>query len=133
MKFVLIFFLSLCFHLLGGNHYAHASADNCKIGYSHSQDIEKTHHAQTEIANQHYVISKKSALGEENNSLIMENENEDEEEITRKHTVARYILSFPYAFISGNPCISLSKRIPFCTHLSHTSSCKYILQRVMRI
>jgi hypothetical protein len=129
MKRVVTFFLFLCFLLLGGNYYVYASAHNSKICYSPAP--EKMHPAESANANHNYIITKYTGSVEENVSLVTV-EDQDDEDNSKKHILPKYFITFSHAFLLIHwSCLIHS--LPFCRQQFYTSSCKYILQRVLRI
>ena len=134
MKNVVIFFLFLCVHLVGANHYAYASARNQNVCFSPAPDREKTHQVENATANQGYLIILNTSLSGENPNFISVEDDDENEDIIKKHVSrARYFLAFCYTFISNSRFSFLAERLPSCKHLSYTSSCKYIIQRALRI
>jgi hypothetical protein len=134
MKNVVLFFLFLCVHLVGGYHYAHASARNEKVSLSPARDQEKTHQVESATTNHDYLIIANTSLSGENPNLISIEDEDENEDIIKKHvSEARYLLAFCYAFILNSHFSFLAEPLPSCNHLSYTSSCKYIVQRALRI
>jgi|SRR6476620_4071768 len=133
MKFVVAFFLYLCFHLLGGNNDAHASAHS----YNHSywQHIGKTQQLESLLADHERMITNNSGLAEDNDHLIsVEDDDEGHEDLIKKHLLqARYILAFSYVFILQYQPNNQADPLPFDRHVAFSSTPKYIVQRVLRV
>lgn len=133
MKLV-VTFLVLCFFLLGGYTPAHAGAPDCKVSYSLASHIEQAQQVEKRTTSRHYLISRDNELEKESTLIISVEDEDEEEDIVRKHIVpAKYLLAFYYTFFSIHSSCSLSEPLSFCQHLSYISSCKYIAQRVLRI
>ncbi len=134
MKHVVILFLFLCFHLVGGSDCAHASARNEKVCFLPVRDLEKTHQVESATANHDSLLTVNTSLSGENRNLISVEDEDENEDIIKKHiSQDRYFLAFCYAFVSDSRFSFLAERLPSCKHLSYTSSCKYIVQRALRI
>ena len=133
MKNVALFFFFLCVHLLGGYGYAHANDHNKKVSISRASGFEQSHEVESATANHDYVIASATSLSEENASLIsMEDEDENDDLIKKHVSQARYFLAFCYSFILNSRVSLLAEPLPSCNQ-AYTSSCKYILQRALRI
>lgn len=106
MKNAFVYFLALCFFLLGGIKPAYANG-------SHS-------------AGKH--ITKHQGADKKENLADVEDEDED---VYQAATQFFIILTFTFALFKLYSHVK--KSLPFCAYLSYTSSQKYILQRVLRI
>lgn len=134
MKNVVIFFLFLCVNLAGAFHYVHAGAYSIKNCFSPVQDLEKTHQIEGGTAFHDYFLNVNTSRSGENSNLIgIEDEDENEDIIKKRVSQSRYFLALCYAFISNYHYSFFTDRILSYKHLPCTSSCKYILQRALRI
>jgi hypothetical protein len=128
-----VFFLFLCFLLLKGYDYASAGVHHAGPHYSSAHYIEKSNQVKFESTNQKFPVIISHSLSEKKEELIsLENEDEDLS-FTRKYVLADCILALIFAWFLLFPGTYLKKRLPFCWHLSYTSSYKYILERALRI
>lgn len=133
MKFVVAFFLYLCFHLLGGNNDAHAMAH----GYNHFlwQHNGKTQQVESLLADHDRMITKSNGLVEDNDHLIsVEDDDEGHEDWIKKHLLhAKYLLAFSYVFILQYQSNCQADPLPFYGPIAFSSTPKYIVQRVLRV
>lgn len=134
MRIAVIFFLFLCFSLSGVNDYVHLDAYQNRISYSQVQNIKKTQQAKFTNANKDFTVPKYTSLGKEKEHLLINNEEEEDYVSARKYVLlVRYFTTLSLTF-NFNYSLSIFKdSLPFCTHLSYSSSYKYITQRVLRI
>lgn len=134
MKNVVIFLLFLCVQMVSLDHYAHASYPNEKVCFSLTCNLKKTLPVKSVDANYDYLIINNISLKGESPNLISIDDEDENEDIIKKHvSQVRYFLPFCYAFISNSRFSFLAERLPSGRHLSYTSSCKYILQKTLRI
>jgi hypothetical protein len=132
MRVAFLFVLSLCFFVLSGLHYSHAhptsQATQTKI-----QSIVKSQPLSI-AAKPDYFFHKNRTISEVKEDFINVEEDDEEFVIARKHIeLVNYFVTLAYASILVHFFNYLKNRLPFCKHLSYTSSYKYILQRVLRI
>jgi hypothetical protein len=132
MKVAVIFLLSLFFCLAGGSHFSYATAPACNASFSLSQFLEKKQPVANGTANKH-LLAAVYDFNEENQYLDgVEDDNEDE--IVRKHILAaRYFLACYYTFIEDYFPNNLTGQLFTYKAPSYTGSCKYITQRVLRL
>jgi hypothetical protein len=132
MRVVILFVLSLCFFLFTG----------CPYSYSHinTQDIPKPNekinetHAAIKVINPAFFLHKIKSITEIKEDFINLEDDDEEFVVTRKFAeLTRYYVTLAYASILVHFYNYLKNRLPFCKHLSYSSSYKYILQRVLRI
>jgi hypothetical protein len=122
MRVAAVFFLFLSFLLL-------------RTGFCHSaaQHTKKT--LQTELKNtdQGFHVIKNTSLSEKKEDFISI-EDDDDLASTRKYVlVVKSFITVAYTSILIDFYNTFKNRLPFCKHLSYTSSYKYILQRVLRL
>ena len=134
MRIVVIFFLFLCFSLSGMYDYVHLDAYQNRISYSPAQNIEKTQQAKFTNAYRDFTVTKNTSLGKEKEHFVIVEDEEEDHVSARKYVLlVRYFTTLSLAF-NFNYSLSIFKdSLPFCTHLSYSSSYKYITQRVLRI
>lgn len=133
MRGVIAFVLFLSFLLLKGNDMAYAGIrQNSK--YSPAQQINKTQPTRLGSADPGFPIIKHTSQNEQKEEFVtLEDENEDLV-FNRKYVLlAKYFVTLTYASALICYCQHFKNRLPFCKHLSYTSSYKYILQRVLRL
>jgi hypothetical protein len=53
---VVVFFVYLCFHLLGGGSYLHADTPHNHIGYFLTSNLEENQHTKLSVADHHTVV-----------------------------------------------------------------------------
>lgn len=134
MKTAVVFFLSLCFFLLGRLNHVYAGAHYSTSNYSTVQKIEKLQQAKLVIANQGLPEVKNSTIGDKKEDFIsVEDEDDDLVSVRKSVLPAKYFATLNYASILIYSNAYFKNRLPFCKHLSYTSSYKYILQRVLKI
>lgn len=132
MRATIIFCLSLFFFLLKGNQGAHAVAPRLSQGYEFFNENPQTKQHHTPFHKNANVHIQKSFSATELN--YAEETQDDEESISRKGIVSlKQTAYFCHALLVGN-LINIQKlALPYCEHLSYTSSIKYLLLRVFRI
>lgn len=128
----MIFCLSLFFLLFKGNEGAHAVAPRISQGYEFLNDIPKAQQQHTPFhKNANVHIQKNFSSGEPN---YAEESLDDEDRIYRKGILRfKQAAYFCYALLVGNFKTIQKLALPYCEHLSYTSSLKYLLLRVFRI
>jgi hypothetical protein len=134
MKTAVVFFLSLCFFLLGGSNFVYAGAHHSTSSYSTVQKIEKSQQEKLLIANQGLPEVKNSTIGDKKEDFIsVEDEDDDLVSVRKSVLPAKYFATLTYASTLIYSNAYFKNRLPFCKHLSYASSYKYILQRVLKI
>nr|WP_068887623.1 hypothetical protein [Pedobacter panaciterrae] len=134
MKTAAVFFLSLCFLILGASGYVFSEPGNQRIGYSVSGNIEKTQQTKIVNTNQELPVINSNTPGEKRDSFITVEDDDDDLVCARKSALpVNYFITIAYASILIYSDNYVKNRLPFCKHLSYTSSYKYILQRVLKI
>lgn len=130
---VVVFFLSLCFLLLKGYNYAHAEIPHTTPGYTAGHSFEKLNQIKLARPDQdHFSITSNSTNQKKEELISLEIEDEDLS-FSRKYILTRCLLALIYASALFFLASYLKKRLPYCWHLSYTSSFKYILERALRI
>ena len=135
MRAVVVFFLSLCCFLLGGHKDIFAAKPHHSTSHA---VIQRTDKQQIRIGNTCrylFLISSNSLTEKKADFTSVEDEGDEEDGLSAR----KQVLTLRHA---GTPvhsaaliyrCTCLNGSLPFCEHLSYTSSFKYILQRVLRI
>jgi hypothetical protein len=134
MRLIVTFLLSTFFLLVRGNAHLYAHATHDRTCYCPAQLPEKSKDAVS--ANQSQNNITKACTNSTSNDGFNATELEDEDDFIafRKFVeVTNYFLSFFYAHVLGNDSQYVKNRLPVCEHFSYSSSCKYIMQRVIRI
>lgn len=134
MRFVVIFSLFLCVFLSGMYDHVHFDAHQNRISYSAAHNIENTQEAKFTYANKDLYVTNNTSLGKEDEHFVV-NEYEEEDHVSaRKYVLlVRYLTTHFLTSNFNNSLIIFKESLPFCTHLSYSSSYKYITQRVLRI
>lgn len=132
MRAAIIFCFSLFFFLIKGNEGAHASASRLSQGYEFFNENPHTKQHHTPFHKNADVHIQKSFSSREMN--YAEETQDDDESISRKSNLQfKQAAYFCYALLVGNVQIIKKLALPYCEHLSLTSSLKYLLLRVFRI
>jgi hypothetical protein len=128
----IVFFVYLCFHLLGGGHYLHADTNHGSTNYSSSYNFTKN--------------LKVKLLNQDQGSLLIEDADVDLDEehtsgdntkagvsdkfIFKKHSLLdSWYLTFSHQFVLKDYSECFKIFLLFCGH----SNPIYIRQRVLRI
>jgi len=128
------FMLSLFFLFLGGYTSTFASVHHDKISDSIVQHGTKVQQAKIGNLNSDRFIVKNSHLNEKKEDFFsIEDEDEDVVFSGTDLLLHKYFITLSYASTSTYSNNYFNVRLPFCRHLSYTSSFKYILQRVLRL
>lgn len=135
MRAVAVFFLSLCFFLLGGRNGVFAAKPHHSTSHS---AIQRTDKQQIKIGNTCrylFLISNNNLTEKKEDFTSVEDEGDEEDGCSARKQVLplRYAIRPVHSAELIYICNCLSGSLPFCEHLSYTSSFKYILQRVLRI
>src|SRR3954454_10970761 len=122
MKNLVIFFLLLAVHLVGANCCAHARVYNNKVSLSAAKVIKNTHQVKGAISNDDHLLYEATSLNGENPNLLNDEDDDENEDIIKKHvSQPRYLLGFYYTFVSNYRFSFLADRLPSRTDLSYTS------------
>jgi len=132
MRVVILFVLTLCFFLFTGCPYSYSHSNTQDIHKS-KEKIRETHAALKDIEPA-FFLHKSKTLTEIKEDFINLEDDDEELVVTRKYAeLTKYYVTLAYASILVHFYNYLKNRLPFCKHLSYSSSYKYILQRVLRI
>lgn len=132
--FISLFFLSILSHVLKGNDRVDAEIHHNTSFYSAARISEKKEQVKFGRIAQNFPLVKLNTFSDKDEDFISIENEDDDFAFTRKQTLpARHLTalvpsSAPVHFYNYS-----KNRLPFCRHLSYTSSFKYILQRVLRL
>ena len=94
--------------------------------------VKKADQVQIGERGDRHLSVKRAVLSEDAPSIL--SDEDDDNTAARKYLLpALCALILYYAIVANFPGIYCKERLPFCSHLSHTSAYKYILQRSLRI
>ncbi len=136
MREVVVFFLSLCLLLLRWHGDACARVRHDSLCFSAALQIEKAKEIKFENISQNFPIVKDNSLNDKKEEFIGVEDDDDDDNLVfaRKHFILiKYFITLAYTSLLISFYNYLKNRLPFCRHLSYTSSFKYILQRVLRL
>jgi len=134
MRVIIVFFVSLCFLLLGSHHHAHAQIAHSKSNYSAARHPGGKLQISSEISNQNSPVVKSNSLAEKKEGFLsIEDEDEELSSGRKQVLLANYFITLACISVLIHFYNYFKNRLPFCKHLPHTSSCKYLLQRALRI
>jgi len=132
MRATIIFCLTLFFLLFKGNEGAHAVAPRLSQGYEFFNENPQTKQHHTPFHKNADLHIQKSASARELN--YAEESQDEDESISRRVILShKQVADFCYSFLLGNLRSVQKLALPYCEHLSYTSSIKYLLLRVFRI
>lgn len=132
MKAAVVFFLSLCFLLLGRYDHVDAGLYHNRVSHATAQHMKKT--LLTRDTDQTFLLIKNNSLSEKRESFLNAEDEAEDYAFSRKYlSLPRYFIALTYASVLIFFYSYSKNRLPFCKHLSYASSYKYILQRVLRI
>lgn len=132
MKHVAVFFLFLFAYLAGMCHYAPTGDMSRKTGYTEVSSFEKKLAIDDTTAKQDLIQTEDTGLNGKNAFEI--GVEDDDEDIIEKHiSLVKYTLAFSHASASAYRSSCLANQLPVYNHVPYTSSCKYILQRALRL
>lgn len=130
MRAAVIFILFLVFQLLSEGS-AHARMPDRYLSNLPVQTIEKQQ-LKNGLPSSSETITANTALEEKEDILV--SVEDDEEELVRRTTIlVRYFPLVSCLFVLQHPYPSRIQPLFFYNPLSHTASCKYVKQRVLRI
>lgn len=131
MKPAVIFFLSLFILLFKGNEGVSAEA----LGFSQAHEYFKTERSDQQHTSLHKNANVHIQKNFSSRGINYIEEGRDENENTLKKTLVslKQTLCFYLLLYVGNFYIVKKLALPYCEHLSYTSSFKYLLLRVFRI
>ena len=134
MKAAVVFFLSLCFLLLGRYDHVDAGLYHHRVSHSPAQHMEKTLLTKFRNTDQAFLLIKNNSLSEKRENFLNAEDEAEDFAFSRKYiSLPRYFIALTYASVLIFFYSYSKNRLPFCKHLSYASSYKYILQRVLRI
>ena len=131
MRATIIFCLTLFFLLFKGNNGVHAVAPRLSQGYEFFNENPQTKQHHTPFHKNANLHIQKSVSARELN--YAEESQDEDERISKKGILSLQITYFCYSFLLGNLRSAQKLALPYCEHLSYTSSIKYLLLRVFRI
>lgn len=131
---VVVFFVCLCFLLLGRDVPAYAGVQNSNISYSLVQQIEQSKQVKFTGLKQHNKIIEDISSDKETEYLINDDAEDDDDDVNiffagKYRLPARCSLAGSYQSILSYLC-KYFKAPPF---FGGKVSCKYIVQRALRI
>jgi len=134
MKPVVVLLFLIFSVLLGSSSTSYASVQYIKSDCIQKKQDNPTNHSVYTQPELSFFKTNHPGL-KDADSLILTIEDEDEEDdFVKKHlSPAHIFLAFTYAFILSDRSEDLTETLSCTRDLSHTSSCKYIFQRVLRI
>ncbi|WP_158829225.1 hypothetical protein [Mucilaginibacter lacusdianchii] len=134
MKAAYLFFIALCFLLLRGDSYAYARAHHNALCYSPAQHTDKQNQIKAAVKNQDGTVVTSASSKEVNDYLISVEDDDENTVFARKFMLpAKYFIILSYILVLSTFYTYVKKRLPFCIHLSYIDSCKYLVQRSLRI
>lgn len=132
MRVALIFCFSLFFLLFKGNESAYATATRISQGnkYLHKASSTQKHHNPFHKNTSTHI---QKTFSSKDVNYIEECQDEDENNSKKALLSFKQAGYFCYALLVGNLKSIKKLALPYCEHLSYTSSFKYLLLRVFRI
>lgn len=132
MRAVTLSVFLLFLFLLTGSKFGNGNIES-SVSNTSSQKIVKCSHTVT-LSNSNGPSLRKNLRLNDNREDFITLEDDDDLVVTRKLSTPVKLLFIPdYASTLVTYFNFPKNRLPFCKHFSYTSSCKYILQRVLRI
>ena len=133
MKFAVILFMYTCFCLFGKNAFATGNFHAQPGINTFANPIEKAKEVKN-IQSKNILSVTAATLPGEENLFAADGDNEDEEDLIKKHPVLfKCLTAIYYAFIPGSFDRDHVGRLTSCYHHSFPSIQKYLVQRVIRI
>ena len=118
--------------LITGSKFGYGNIESA-VSSTSTQKIVKCSHTVT-LSNSNGPSLRKNLRLNDNREDFITLEDDDDLVVTRKLSTPVKLLFIPdYASTLVTYFNFPKNRLPFCKHFSYTSSCKYILQRVLRI
>ena len=133
MKLVVIFFLSLCLHLLGGLTPAHAGTLSHRWEDAPAQRLENREQAQKLTPHHDHLLTPSGDVVEASVHLLTVEEDDDEAMLKKQLASARFFLAFSYAYLLHYSNHCTASPLFFGKHPSCVDTPRYIVQRVFRI
>lgn len=132
MRPAVLFLLFLCFFLLRGHVELYAGGHHSS-SHSSVQRAEKS--ALPRFGNiRDFAQVRHSSFNEKREDFISVEDEDEELDSGKKFLLqAKYFITLACVSIFFFFYNYFKNRLPFCKHLSYTSSYKYILQRVLRL
>jgi hypothetical protein len=133
MKHVVIFFLFLFVNLVSTFGYTHAEP-HITSPCASTTGINQIEQNRISTPTHPYSIGGDVNSSAENVSLFTLEDDDEDEDIIRKHlSIVRYLSALTSTFYLNYGSGPLVQHATFCDHLPYTSSCKYIVQRALRL
>ena len=139
MKAAVIFFISMFFlcilsQVLKGNDHVNAEIHHNTSFYSAARTFEKKEQIKFGRINQNFPLVKFNTFSDRDEDFISIENEDDDFAFSRKQILpARALTTLICSAVLVHFYNYSKNRLPFCRHLSYTSSFKYILQRVLRL
>ncbi len=133
MKSAVIFFMYMCFCLFGRNAFATANIHARPCIYTSAGTIENASQVKNMDAKNMLSVTAATLPGEEN-AYAPDGDNEDEEDLIKKHpSLFKCLIAIYNTIIPGSFDRDHVGRLSSCYHLAFPSIQKYLVQRVIRI
>lgn len=132
MRPLVIFFFFLCLHLLGGYGAACASNHACKAGRLPVYNCVKTPGVEQGMGKP-LLFNTSHDVPEGSECLLFAEDNDQEDSTKKSRSPVEGFSVYLCALTSGSPAHDLATGLVFRRHSSCTTSCRYIVLRVLRI
>jgi hypothetical protein len=129
---VVVFFIYLCFHLLGGGSYLHADTHHDSIGHSFASNLDKNQRVRLTNADHHSIVIEYADLDLDEECI---NGHNIKDSVANKFITGKYRLTDSWylpvsqRFISNYYC----KYFKIFTPFRGNSNPIYITNRVLRL
>ncbi|RZM26473.1 MAG: hypothetical protein EOO88_16880 [Pedobacter sp.] len=136
MKVAVVFFLSVFFLMLKSGNSAQAEVRSSFSTYSPALHVGKSAQTKFSNINQESPLFKNTNLTDLPEDLLSIENDDDSEDFSYTGKLllsANYFITLVFFSAFVHFCSTQKNRLPFCSHLSFTSSYKYILQGVLRL
>lgn len=129
---VVVFFVYLCFHLLGGGSYLHADTHHNPIGYSLTSNLDKNQRVRLTTADHHSIVIEYADLDLDEECI---NDHDIKDAVANKFIAGKYRLLDSWYLPVSQPFISnyYYKHFKIFTPFCGNSAPIYITNRVLRI
>lgn len=133
MKRLLFFFLLFCIQLAGANLFARSTAVDSYSQVSNNNTHSSLHFKS--FGTKHSLeVDKHAGLPGESSYIAADDDEDENDDSVNKHVlIARYFLAFSSFFLLPAGDGVLSNPASFKRHLSFPVSCKYIVERTLKI
>lgn len=134
IRAIVAFFFFLFSLVLGGQSDGYASIPHSNRSDTPKSHVEKFQQSKLDHFDKEFHLIKNHNVSDKREDFLsIDDEDEDQVCVRKQIVIAKAYADLAQIAVFALFCSHPKNKLPFCSHLSYTSSYKYILQRVLRI